>query len=90
MVPYKKIDLIVEAFSHVDKKLIVIGDGPDMEKIKSKATHNIEILGYQSNTVMQDYMRKAKGFIAAEEDFAEFLERSACGTPTAAFGKGGH
>ncbi len=92
MVPYKKIDLIVEAFSHMpDKKLIVIGDGPDMEKIKSKATHNIEILGYQSNTVMQDYMRKAKGFVfAAEEDFGITpVEAQACGTPVIAFGKGG-
>ncbi len=92
MVPYKKIDLIVEAFSHMpDKKLVVIGDGPDMEKIKSKATHNIEILGYQSNTVMQDYMRKAKGFVfAAEEDFGITpVEAQACGTPVIAFGKGG-
>ena len=92
MVPYKKIDLIVEAFSHMpDKKLIVIGDVPDMEKIKSKATHNIEILGYQSNTVMQDYMRKAKGFVfAAEEDFGITpVESQACGTPVIAFGKGG-
>lgn len=92
MVPYKKIDLIVEAFSHMpDKKLIVIGDGPDMEKIKSKAAHNIEILGYQSNTVMQDYMRKAKGFVfAAEEDFGITpVEAQACGTPVIAFGKGG-
>ena len=92
MVPYKKIDLIVEAFSHMpDKKLIVIGDGPDMEKIKSKATHNIEILGYQSNTVMQDYMCKAKGFVfAAEEDFGITpVEAQACGTPVIAFGKGG-
>ncbi|WP_262258030.1 glycosyltransferase, partial [Escherichia coli] len=49
-VPYKRIDLIVEAFSHMkDKKLVVIGDGPEMNKIKAKATSNIEILGYQSN-----------------------------------------
>lgn len=92
MVPYKKMDLIVEAFSHMpDKKLIVIGDGPDFEKVKSKATSNIEILGYQSNEVMQDCMRRAKAFIfAAEEDFGITpVEAQACGTPVIAFGKGG-
>lgn len=64
MVPYKKIDLIVEAFANMpNKKLVVIGDGPDMEKIKSKAKSNVEILGYQSNEVMQACMRKAKAFV---------------------------
>ncbi|WP_278362865.1 glycosyltransferase family 4 protein [Acinetobacter schindleri] len=92
MVPYKKIDMIVEAFSYMpDRKLVVIGDGPDMEKIKSKASNNIEILGYQSNQVMQDYMRRAKSFVfAAEEDFGITpVEAQACGTPVIAFGKGG-
>lgn len=93
MVPYKRIDLIVEAFSHMpDKKLIVIGDGPEMKKIKSRATKNIEILGYQSDQIMQDYMQKAKAFVfAAEEDFGITpVEAQACGTPVIAFGKGGH
>ncbi|QKT98895.1 glycosyltransferase family 4 protein [Acinetobacter lwoffii] len=92
MVPYKKIDLIVEAFARMpNKKLVVIGDGPDMQKIKSKATSNIEILGYQSNQVMQDHMQRAKAFVfAAEEDFGITpLESQACGTPVIAFGKGG-
>lgn len=92
MVPYKKIDLIVEAFAQMpDKKLVVIGDGPDMQKIKSKATSNIEILGYQSNQVMQDHMQRAKAFVfAAEEDFGITpVESQACGTPVIAFGKGG-
>lgn len=92
MVPYKKIDLIVESFNHMkDKKLVVIGDGPDMEKIKAKASSNIEILGYQNNDVMQEYMRNAKAFVfAAEEDFGITpVEAQACGTPIIAFGKGG-
>ncbi|HBQ3761282.1 glycosyltransferase family 4 protein [Klebsiella quasipneumoniae] len=92
MVPYKRIDLIVEAFSHMpDKKLVVIGDGSEMSKIKNKATSNIEILGYQSNSVMQEYMKKAKSFVfAAEEDFGITpVEAQACGTPVIAYGKGG-
>ncbi|HDZ0895314.1 TPA: glycosyltransferase family 4 protein [Klebsiella pneumoniae] len=92
MVPYKRIDLIVEAFSKMpDKKLVVIGDGPEMKKIKSKATKNIDILGYQSDQIMQEHMQKAKAFVfAAEEDFGITpVEAQACGTPVIAFGKGG-
>lgn len=92
MVPYKRMDLIVEAFSHMpDKKLVVIGDGSEMNKIKSKAGMNVDILGYQSNETMQQYMQNAKAFIfAAEEDFGITpVESQACGTPVIAFGKGG-
>ena len=92
LVPYKRIDVIVEAFSHMpDKRLVVVGDGPEMAKIKSKATKNIEILGYQSNEVMLKHMQSAKAFVfAAEEDFGITpVEAQACGTPVIAFGKGG-
>ncbi|MCR9000082.1 glycosyltransferase family 4 protein [Rahnella perminowiae] len=92
MVPYKRIDLIVEAFSQMpDKKLVVIGDGSEMAKIKSRAGSNIEILGYQPDDVMQDYMRRTRAFVfAAEEDFGITpVEAQASGTPVIAFGKGG-
>lgn len=92
MVPYKKIDLIVETFSGLpDKKLIVIGDGPDFKKIRAKAKSNVEFLGYQPSTVLKDYMQRAKAFVfAAEEDFGIMpVEAQACGTPVIAYGKGG-
>ncbi|WP_269934005.1 glycosyltransferase family 4 protein [Serratia liquefaciens] len=92
LVPYKKIDLIVEAFSHMpDKKLIVIGDGSEMKRIKAKASLNTEILGYQSQMSLLNYMQKATAFVfAAEEDFGIApVEAQACGTPVIAFGKGG-
>ncbi|MCF1303377.1 glycosyltransferase family 4 protein [Raoultella ornithinolytica] len=92
LVPYKRIDLIVEAFSKMpEKKLVVIGDGSEMQKIKSKSSKNIEILGYQPNSVMEEHMKKAKAFVfAAEEDFGITpVEAQACGTPVIAFGKGG-
>ncbi|ADV46668.1 glycosyltransferase family 4 protein [Nitratifractor salsuginis] len=91
MVPYKKIDLIVEAFSKTDKKLIVIGTGPDMEKIKSFAGENIEFLGFASDNVLLEHMQKAKAFVfAAEEDFGIVpVEAQACGTPVICLGKGG-
>jgi len=92
MVPYKKIDLIVEAFANMpDKKLVVIGDGPDMQKIKAKAANNIELMGYQSFSILKKHMEGAKAFVfAAEEDFGIVpVEAQACGTPVIAYGKGG-
>ncbi|WP_126475233.1 glycosyltransferase, partial [Klebsiella pneumoniae] len=92
MVPYKRMDLIVEAFANMpDKRLVVIGDGSEMPKVKKKAASNIEILGYQPDQVLHDYMRRAKAFVfAAEEDFGITpVEAQACGTPVIAYGKGG-
>lgn len=92
IVPYKKIDLIVEAFSQMpDKKLIVIGEGSEFVKIKEKATSNVTLMGYQSFEVIRNKMQHAKAFVfAAEEDFGIVtLEAQACGTPVIAYGKGG-
>lgn len=92
MVPYKKMDLIVDAFSKMpDKKLVVIGNGPDYEKISRLAAGNIKLLGFQEFEVLKRYMQKAVGFVfAAEDDFGITpLEAQACGTPVIAFGKGG-
>ena len=91
LVSYKKIDLIVDAFANSSKKLIVIGDGPEMNKIKSKVTPNITIMGYQDDDVLVDYMKRAKAFIfAAKEDFGIIpVEAQACGTPVICLGKGG-
>ncbi|CAG9259048.1 Mannose-1-phosphate guanylyltransferase (GDP) [Paraburkholderia caribensis] len=92
LVPYKRVDLVVEAFSRTpQRRLVVIGDGPEMEKIRSMAGPNITILGYKSFEVLKDYMQRAKAFVfAAEEDFGiVVVEAQACGTPVIAYGKGG-
>ncbi len=91
-VPYKRIDLIVEAFSKMPhRKLVVIGDGPEAKKVKEKAGANVELLGYQPDAVLREYLQRAKGFVfAAVEDFGIVpVEAMACGTPVIAFGKGG-
>jgi glycosyltransferase involved in cell wall biosynthesis len=93
-VPYKRIDLIVEAFAQMpDRRLVVVGDGPEWSKIKGIADGhpNIELLGYQPNEIMIDHMQRAKAFIfAAEEDFGIVpVEAQACGTPVIAYGRGG-
>ncbi|MDK9358878.1 glycosyltransferase family 4 protein [Lelliottia sp. V106_10] len=92
LVPYKRVDLLVEAFSHMPgRRLVVIGDGPEMEKIKRKASSNVEILGYQSDENMKAYMQGAKAFLfASVEDFGITpVEAQACGTPVIALARGG-
>jgi glycosyltransferase involved in cell wall biosynthesis len=92
LVGYKKIDIIVEAFNKMtDKKLIVIGDGPDFKKIAKIAGNNITMLGYQPFEELKKKMQKAKALIfAADEDFGMIpVEAQACGTPVIAYGKGG-
>jgi glycosyltransferase involved in cell wall biosynthesis len=90
-VPYKRIDLIVKAFSQLpDKKLIVVGDGPEMKNVKSFAGKNVELLGFQPDSKVRELMGSAKGFLfAAEEDFGiVVVEAQAAGTPVIAFGRG--
>lgn len=91
MVPYKKMPMIVEAFSAMpDMHLVVIGDGPEFEKCNDVAGPNVTLMGWQPFEVLKDHMQRAKAFIfAAEEDFGITpLEAQACGTPVIAFGKG--
>ncbi|XPV68797.1 MAG: glycosyltransferase family 4 protein [Halarcobacter sp.] len=91
MVSYKKIDLIVEAFSKTNKILYVIGDGPDLLKIKAKASSNMKILGFQEDEVLIKMLQKAKAFVyAAIEDFGILpVEAQACGTPVICLNQGG-
>ncbi len=92
MVPYKRIDLVVRAFSQTpERRLVVIGDGPDMKKVRAVAGENVTILGHQPFEVLVDHLRRARAFVfAAEEDFGiSVVEAQACGTPVIAFGRGG-
>ena len=92
LVPYKRIPMIVEAFSRMpDKKLIVIGAGPEMDKARELASPNVTLMGYQNFAVLLHHMQRARAFVfAAEEDFGIApIEAQACGTPVIAFGRGG-
>ncbi|MFL5532614.1 MAG: glycosyltransferase family 4 protein [Gemmatimonadales bacterium] len=92
MVPYKRMDLIVEAFAAMpERRLVVIGDGPEARRIRARGAANIEFLGQQPFEVLRDRLRRARAFLfAAEEDFGIApLEAQACGTPVLAYGKGG-
>ncbi len=93
VVPYKKLDLIVDTFNQLpEKNLIVAGDGPDLEKIKQRAGKNIQFKGFVDRFQLVKLMQKAKAFIlAAEEDFGiTSLEAQSCCTPVIAYRKGGY
>ena len=90
LVSYKKVGMIVEAFARMpDKKLVVVGDGPERKQIPRMP--NVEMMGWQSDEVVRKLMQKAKGFIfAAIEDFGIVLvEAQAAGCPVIAYGEGG-
>lgn len=92
LVPYKKVDVIVQAFSKLpDKRLVVIGEGPELRSLKKMAEGNVEFRGFESDQGIVDHLQRARGFIyAAEEDFGIVpVEAQACGTPVIAYGKGG-
>lgn len=94
LVPYKKIDEIARAFVKMpEKRLIIIGDGPDKRKLQKIIANssNIQYLGVQSRQQIIHYLQRARGFIfMADEDFGiSPVEAQAAGTPVIALAKGG-
>lgn len=92
LVPYKRVDLVVDAFAALpESTLVVIGDGPEASRIRGRAGPNVRVLGHQPVNVLRDHMQRARAFIfAAEEDFGIVpLEAQACGTPVIALDRGG-
>lgn len=92
MVPYKRMDIVVEAFSKMtDKKLIVIGTGPEEEKLLKMKKSNMVFIKTLSDEKLKTFLQQAKAFIfAGIEDFGILpIEAMSCGTPVIAYGKGG-
>ena len=91
-VPYKRIDMIAEAFSGMpERRLVIVGTGPDAAKVRAAAGPNVELVGYQSRENLRALLQGARAFVfAAEEDFGIApIEAQACGIPVIAYGKGG-
>lgn len=91
LVPYKRVDLIIQAFAKNGERLIVIGDGEERKRLEAMATKNIEFRGWIQKAKVIATLQKAKGFVyAAIEDFGIApVEAQACGTPVIALGMGG-
>jgi glycosyltransferase involved in cell wall biosynthesis len=91
LVPHKRVDIIVQAFSQLNLPLLIIGDGPELPRLKNMANSNIHFLGYQSDEIVAELLAKARGFLCAtEEDFGiAIVEAQAAGCPVIAYGQGG-
>lgn len=91
LVPYKRIDLAIEAFNNSGKQLKIIGGGTDLGILRNIAGNNIEFLGWQSDETLKKYYQKAKAVIfPGKEDLGIVpIEAQSCGTPVIAYGEGG-
>lgn len=91
LTPYKRIDLAIELFNTLGKRLVIIGDGPDRPRLQRLAADNVDFLGFKSDEVVREYMQNCRAFIfPGEEDFGIApVEAMACGKPVLAYNKGG-
>ncbi len=91
LVPYKRAQLMIETFNSLGKRLVVIGDGELLPKLRKLAKPNIELLGWQSSSVIREYYVRCRAIIfPGAEDFGIVpVEAMACGKPVIAYGRGG-
>jgi glycosyltransferase involved in cell wall biosynthesis len=91
LVPYKRIDIAIEAFNRLGLKLLIVGDGPSKKDLMRIAGKNITFLGNLPPEQLRDYLARARAFVfCAEEDFGIVnVEAQACGVPVIAYGRGG-
>lgn len=91
LVPYKRVDLAIEAFNKCGEKLLVVGSGPEREQLEKIANKNIEFLGWQSGESLAKFYAGCRALIfPGVEDFGIVpLEAMASGKPVVAFGEGG-
>ena len=88
--PNKNVHILVEAFADMpNKKLIVIGDGPQLRMLRKMASPNILLLGDLPEAQIIQYIQRAKAFLyASNEDFSSnIVEAQSCGTPVIAYGR---
>ncbi|WP_431283246.1 glycosyltransferase [Humitalea sp. 24SJ18S-53] len=94
MVPYKRIEIVAEAFARMPgRRLVIVGDGPNMPAVRAAAA-NAPNIAFRGRVGQDELVRLTQGaracLHAAEEDFGiTMVEAQACGTPMIAFGRGG-
>jgi glycosyltransferase involved in cell wall biosynthesis len=91
LVPYKRIDIAIDAFNLLGKRLVVIGQGAELESLRRRAGRTIEFLGSQPNEVLQDLYGRCRALIfPGIEDFGITpLQAMASGRPVIAYAAGG-
>ena len=92
LVGYKRVDLLVQAFRELpDRRLVVVGDGPEYARLKAMAGANVQFLGYLPRELLREHLQRARAYLfAAVEDFGiSPVEALACGTPVIALRRGG-
>jgi len=91
LVSYKRVDLAVDAFTRMGRKLVVIGEGSQMRHLRSLAGPTIQLLGKQPFAVVKEHFEKCRAFVfPGVEDFGiTAVEAQAAGAPVIAIGMGG-
>jgi glycosyltransferase involved in cell wall biosynthesis len=91
LVPYKRVDLAVEACTRLGRQLVVIGDGPDLGRLQRLGGPTIRFLGWQNDDVVRDHFARCSCVLfPGEEDFGIVpVEAMACGKPVVAYSRGG-
>ncbi len=91
LAPYKRFDLAIEACNRLRRPLVVIGVGQDEKRLRELAGPTIRFLGWQSDAVIRDHLRRCRALLfPGEEDFGIVpVEAQACGAPVIALGRGG-
>jgi len=91
LTPYKKIDLAVQLFNKIGRRLVIIGNGSHRQYLEAIAGDNIDFLGFKSDEDVREYMQNCRALLfPGEDDFGIVpVEAMACGKPVLAYGKGG-
>ena len=90
--PYKRLDVLIQAFNKMpDKTLLIAGDGPEWQRCSAIAGKNVRLLGHVSRLELRALLQRARAFVfAAREDFGIVVgEAQACGTPALCYERGG-
>ncbi len=91
LVPYKRADLAVQAFSRSGDRLVVAGDGPELDRLRKSASPNVTFTGWVSDEELKSLYEQCTALVfPGEEDFGIVpVEAMACGKPVIAYGRGG-
>jgi glycosyltransferase involved in cell wall biosynthesis len=91
LVPYKRTDILIDACYKLGRRLVLVGDGPEMRRLKKRSRQNVEFLGEVDEVQLRSVYARCRALLfAADEDFGMVpLEAQSYGRPVIAFGKGG-